>query len=318
MILTIALNPGIEKHLGIDTYKEGEIIPVTTYTLSIAGSSVYSAYIMKQLQADPYVLGFAGGIGGRYIKNFMDKSRIKSNLIIKDKEVKMSVGITNKQGVKTWLINEGESFQTSDWANLKHTLVRQIDEAEVLVVNGDLSHEGASELLLDCVMLAKSKHTKMIVSIDGEDIDPFLKLGPFAVVLTEEQVENLTRDCDSLEETLEVLRALAVTYHIHNIYFISGNEVIGVTRNKIAYGSISGHGHQQVSWKKDAMVGGLAISIKRKYEFERTLKLTSGVCYAVSDEAYPVLCTRKKIDEMTRKSKVATYYSGGSYSIEKA
>lgn len=313
MIVTIALNPGIEKYIDIDHYSEGATIPVNRYDLRIAGSSVYSAYIMRLLQAEPYVLGFAGGIGGRYVKNFLDKNRIKSSFITKDKELRMTMLITNEVGVITKLVDDEEAFTEVDAKNIKHKLAAQIDEAELALVNGSVLHEGSRRILHQSIEQIKEAHKHWILSIEGNEVLSFLQHSPMAVLLDETQVELLTDGAENLEDTLEQLRQIGIRNTIHYIFFHSGDGLVGVTRNKITYGNVGGKRTKTLPWRKEAIAGALAIGVKRRYEFEKTLKLMTSVSYAISEEHYPVICSRKQIDTLTKKVKLMDYYCNGTY-----
>ncbi len=316
MIVTMALNPGIEKHIQIGQYKEGTTIDVNRYDLRIAGSSIYAAYIMRLLQAEPYVLGFAGGIGGRYIKNFLDKNRIKSNLITKDKELKTTIIISAENGTSTRLIDDEEAFVEADAKNIKHKLVAQIDEAELMVINGDITHSGSRDILMASIDLVQKAHKRLLISLEGKQIMPFIQCSPFAILLDVQQVEMLTDGAVDLEESLEILRQLAIKNHIHYIFFPSGNQIVGITRNKISYGYIPDATLETLAWGKHAVLGGLAIGVKRNYEFEKMIKLMTSIRYAISENKYPVLCTRKDVEQMNNKAKVVDYYRAGSYRIE--
>ena len=315
MILTIALNPGIEKYIGIHAYEEGTTIPVNQYDLRIAGSSIHSSYVMKMLQADPYVLGFAGGIGGRYIKNFLDKSRIKSNLITKDKELRTIMFITNGEGIVTQLVDDEEAFTDADERNLKHRLVSHVDEAELMLVNGNIAHEGSRNMIQQSMALAAENNKRVVLAIDGVEIMPYIEQSPFGLVLSPAQVDLLTGEGESLEQRLEILRQLVIKHHIHYLFYLWEDKVMGVTKNKIAYGTVPGRVYEDLPWRKDAMAGGLTIGIKRKYEFEKILKLTCGVCYSITEKAYPILCTRKDLDLNTNKTRVTACFSGGAYTM---
>ena len=316
MIVTMALNPGIEKHIQIGQYEEGTTIDVNRYDLRIASSSIYAAYIMRLLQAEPYVLGFAGGIGGRYIKNFLDKNRIKSNLITKDKELKTTIIISAENGTSTRLIDDEEAFVEADAKNIKHKLVAQIDEAELMVINGDITHSGSRTILMASIDLVQKAHKRLLISLEGKQIMPFIQCSPFAILLDVQQVEMLTDGAVGLEGSLEILRQLAIKHHIHYIFFPSGNQIVGITRNKISYGYIPNATPEILTWGKHAVLGGLAIGVKRKYEFEKMIKLMTSIRYAITQNKYPVLCTRKDVDLMTNKAKVVDYYRAGSYCIE--
>jgi len=316
MIVTMALNPGIEKHIQIGQYEEGTTIDVNRYDLRIAGSSIYAAYIMRLLQAEPYVLGFAGGIGGRYIKNFLDKNRIKSNLITKNKELKTTIIISAENGTSTRLIDDEEAFVEADAKNIKHKLVAQIDEAELMVINGDITHSGSRDILMASIDLVQKAHKRLLISLEGKQIMPFIQCSPFAILLDEQQVELLTVGAIDLEESLEILRQLAIKNQIHYIFFLSGNQIVGITRNKISYGYLPNATPEILAWGKHAVLGGLAIGVKRNYEFEKMIKLMTSIRYAITENKYPVLCTRKDVDQMNNKAKVVDYYRAGSYRIE--
>lgn len=316
MILTIALNPGIEKYIGVEKLTEGHTLPITSYDLRIEGSGIHASYIMRLLQADPYVLGYAGGIGGRYIKNFLDKSKIKSNLITRDKEIKTTFLIQNERGVLTKLVDVDKAFGESDARNFKHRLVPQIDEAELAVVSGNLEQEGSRDMLMDAVDLIKKAHKRLVLSVDGKNISDFVETSPFALLLDETQVEELTQGAEGLEACFEELRLIAIANHIHYIYFRSGDQIVGITKNKISFGTIAGMVQEPLSWQKHALLGGLAIGVKRNYEFEKMLKLMTAVSYAITEEAYPVFCTRKDVETGMNKSKIDDYYRSGAYRIE--
>ncbi len=61
------------------------------------------------------------------------------------------------------------------------------------------------------------------------------------------------------------------------------------------------------------MAGGIAIGIKRKYGFEKMVKLATAIGVAIHSKDYPSICTRKEIDDKMRKSKIVEIYSKGIY-----
>lgn len=313
MIVTIALNPGIEKHIKIEHLIEGEEIPIQNYNLNIEKSAVFSAYIMKVLQADPYVLGFAGGIGGRYIKNFLDKSRVKSNLIQKDKELRSTFIIETGLGSKTCLVDNQHEFDEADQRNLKHQLVGQIDECELMYMNGILDQGIGEKMLLEALDMAIDARKKTVLYLENGSIEAFLLKKPFALVVTEEHLESMDQGDQPLKEQLAYLRSLAMIHKIHFIFYVKEKQVIGVTKSKIAFGDVDEQSVSQVPWKVDAIAGGLTIGIKRKYELEKLVKLLSGIACAVGMNEEGYLCTRKDIETASKKTKVKTLFAAGAF-----
>ena len=141
MILTVALNPVVEKTAVIDGLEIDGINQIQDYRLVLGPSAIYSAYIIKLLQGEPYVIGFAGGIGGRYIKNFMEKNRIKSDLLWKDRESRSVLRIIDSvYNTKTILVDNTFSYDEKDKKNIKHKLQLLLKDTEVVIVN-DAYHE---------------------------------------------------------------------------------------------------------------------------------------------------------------------------------
>ncbi|MBC7958646.1 MAG: hypothetical protein H7X94_02160, partial [Vallitaleaceae bacterium] len=88
MILITTLNLFVHKTAVVDGLDVNGINAIQDHRMVVGDSAIYSALIIKILQGEPYVLGIAGGIGGRFIKNFMDKNRIKSDLLMKEQETR--------------------------------------------------------------------------------------------------------------------------------------------------------------------------------------------------------------------------------------
>lgn len=315
MIITIALNPGIEKRIVTDELIYGGDQEVLAYELRIAPSGVHCAYIMKLLQAEPYVLGFAGGIGGRYIKNFLDKNRIKSDFISKDQELESVFVLEAGNQLPVRLVDHASKLEELDARNFKHRLVRHIQEGELIVMNGDTYDPMAVAIILDSIGLAKQSGKRVVLSLEGESLIQFLSTSPYAVVLDQHQLSTLIDDQLSELEIAQYLHNLVRTYKIRYIFYLKSDGIIGVSKNKIAISRSMVHKERVLPWEKEAVAGTLAVGIKRQYPFERLLKLATGVTMAMNDDAYPTLCTRKDVDYHSKKIRIKEIYSKGEYKV---
>lgn len=312
MIITVALNPGIEKRISINNLEIGQASNVEAYQLSIGRSSVYSAYIMKLLQGDPFVLGFAGGIGGRYIKNFLDKSRIKSTLIQKDQELE-SVFILQIPGEKdTVLTDHSNTLDVSDARNFRHQLIGHINEGSIILLNGNTYDEISLKIMEDTMILAEKEGKRVVLSIEGENIEPFIVRAPYAWIVDDEQLRVLGITGDE-DERIRGMHQFLIDHKIHYAFYPIETGVVGVSKNKICIGNYKDLKIDKASWMKEAMAGGIALAIKRKYGFEHMIKMATAIGVAIHSEDYPDICTRKEIDVKMKKSKIREYYSNGIY-----
>lgn len=315
MIITVALNPGIEKRIGVKELQLGQHTDVEKYQLSIGRSSVYSAYIMKLLQGDPYVLGFAGGIGGRYIKNFLDKNRIKSNLILKDQELE-SVFILEIPGqADTVMTDHSNMLDEADARNFRHKLVGHINDGSIILLNGDTYDTRSVAIMEDTMALAKKEGKRIVLSIEGDKIESFITKAPYAWIVDDEQLQvlGITGDDDT---KIRAMHNFLIEHSIHYAFYPTETGVVGVTKNKICIGSYEDLKIDKASWMKEAMAGGIAMGIKRKYGFERMVKMATAIGAAIHSDDYPDICTRKEIDVKIKRSKIVEYYSKGVFHFD--
>lgn len=81
MIITITPFPSIEYIYSVETFISKEIIPSQNVSLNILSKGIYSAQIMKVLQEEPILISSFGGFTGKSIKHYLDKSKVKSDIV---------------------------------------------------------------------------------------------------------------------------------------------------------------------------------------------------------------------------------------------
>ncbi len=313
MILTVALNPMIEKEISLDRFEYGGVNKIDNYRLRIGKSSVYSAYIMKLLQGDPFVIGFAGGIGGRYIKNFLDRNRIKSNFIWKDDELQSCFKIIDAEGTETILLDRTAKFDDRDSKNLRHRVIANMQDAECVLINGDTLGPMSQGMMQETLTLAKKAGKHTVLCAEGMNILDFLQTAPYAWIVDDEQLAVFGVKDAEVRKTLANLHEMLVNYKVRYIFYATGEGIYGISRNKIVLTAFSGIDITPVPWFKEAIAGGVAIGIKRKYEFEKIMKIAYAIYATVDQSKFPEVCTRKEIDSVAKKSKVIEIYNKGNF-----
>lgn len=310
MIITVALNPSINKLAVIDGLEVNSINNVQDYRICLGECTIYSAYTTKILQGEPHVLGFIGGIGGRYIKNFMEKNRIKSDMVFNLGESKSIYRIVDSvNGTETTLLDNGLVINERDTKNFKHKLQNHIKDAKVMLVGGELPRGTDVALIEDIISIAKKNNLKIISALKGQELRKSLKLNPYGVKINKETISELGL-FDPLNEDknyiIKQLYKILVSNRIHymvydtfeeGIYILSKSKVCKVIYDNTIDIS-DGVG------ASDSISGAFAVAIERKYEQEKMGKLIMATNIAVKNSKYPNICSRKDIDYYYNKVKV--------------
>lgn len=316
MILTLALNPSVEKTAIVDGIEINQTNQIQDYRLVLGPSAIYSAYIIKILQGEPCVIGFAGGIGGRYIKNFMDKNRIKSDLLWKDTETRSVIKIVDSINTsETIFIDDTFLYEEQDIKNIKNKFRNHLKNVNVIVINDGTINETISNNIVENIMTLSQESTiKSVVSLTGSKLRKSLEYSPFAVVLNKNDMRELALDhIVEQEELFEALRNIIIKHKIRYIIYDDASSIYSIARHKICRVDYLGNTSRiDFVEYKDFIVGALAISVARKYEMEKIIRLMAAVKRAVVITNYPRVCLRKDIDDQVKKMKVTEVYNKAS------
>lgn len=318
LVLVVTLNLFVHKTAIVDGLDINGINAIQDYRLVVGESAIYSALIIKLLQGEPYVFGMAGGIGGRYIKNFMDKNKIKSDLLWKDEETRSELKIIDSVNMtETIFIDDNFKYNELDMKNLKHKFQKNIKSANIVLVNSKPMPDGSSyKIIEDIMILAKEYNQKIVTSLSGIELRKSLEYHPAGVVINDDDLIELEiQDTSDEKDLLDCLRKLAINYKVKYMIYDSrdNKSIYMISKCKIC---VSNYGEFTKDIEnigsKDLLAGALTMGISRKYEMEKITKLLAAVLVSSKASSYPKICHRKDIDIMYNKVKVKEIYNSNA------
>lgn len=288
----------------MDQLKLGELNHADKDELSVGDCGIYSAYVVKVMQGEPYVIGVSGGIGGRFIKNFLDKNRIKTDFLHVNHETK-TLMLLNEGDRLTTISSHNEHITQRDFNNIKHKINNHLDDTEIVAISG--SDNYLPELLEEIHDMSKDRK-KVILGAEGEILPRCIDNYIYAVVLTKEDLQILGLPKPDSEEAYEEIRKFTRSKHIKYMFIHGDDEIFGIAKNKICRIQAV-HKHEIYPIVKSTILGGVTIGVKRNYSFEKIMKLISSIAVAASIEEYPFVINRKEIDRGIKHSKVEELYN---------
>lgn len=321
MILTMVFNPRLIRKIEVTSLKDKSVgdervATVEKEKLYINDSGIYTALIIKMLQAEPYIIGFSGGIGGRFIKNFLDKNRIKSDLIQLTDEAKVTTLLTDQcTGCSYRLESNGLMLESNHWKNLKHKYHNHVKQSEVVIFSDDLpleiteNRQARPRLLLE-------EHQKLIIRLKGSYLALAEQYHPYAIIadpyhlnfFDDNQENEVLKSWPPDSKTFERLRLWMSQQQIKQFYLATEGKIYGISKNKIGYVT-----YQQADRNEmlvdSAIMGAVAIGAKRNYTFEKVLKLAGAIAQKINMDRFPRVIHRHDIDTNLNKVKVQEIYN---------
>ncbi|WP_291635784.1 1-phosphofructokinase [Clostridium sp.] len=275
MIITVTLNPAIDKTVEIDEFKIGSVNRIVSTRVDAGGKGINVSKVIKELQHKSTALGFLGGSSGSQIKNYLDDINIKNEFLSVKGETRTNLKIIDKVNNTHTDINEnGPDLVEEDIINIKEKIMEYCTGDSLVVLSGSVPSGTDSCIYGEIIKDIKNKGGKVILDADGEMLMYGMKAGPYMVKPNIDELEKafgIKIDSeDKVIETAKKILEYGVKYVVisqgaKGSIFISRDKVAKVNGIKVEVKSTVGAG--------DSMVAALAVAVDNNYSFEESIKL---------------------------------------------
>lgn len=262
-VITVTLNPALDKTITIDELKSGGLNRVTDMRIDPGGKGINVAKVLKRFGVNVTAAGVIAGYQGEFILKYLEEEKIDAKFIKVDGETRTNLKvIENKTKITTEFNEQGFILNDEVIAKFEQELHGLLDCAEYLVLSGSLPRGVKDEVYKNYIEIAKAKGVKTILDADGKALTEGLKALPYAIKPNIHELEELVGS--RLSNDGEVVRAarLLINDGINIVIVSKGadgsivvgqNETYRVKTFPIVPKSTVGAG--------DSMVGVLAYSL---------------------------------------------------------
>jgi 1-phosphofructokinase len=275
MIITVTLNPALDKTLEIDDFKIGNVNRIVSTRLDVGGKGINVSKVIKELQHESLALGFLGGSSGNQIKSYLDNSNIKNDFLSVEGETRTNLKVIDRVNNTHTDINEnGPSLVLEDIISIKEKIMEYCTEKSLVILSGSVPSGTSCSIYGEIIKDIKNKGGKVILDADGEMLMHGMKAGPYMVKPNIDELEKAfgikIESEDKVIETAKKILEYGVKYVVISLgsegsIFISREKVAKVNGMKVKVKSTVGAG--------DSMVAALAIAVDNDYSLEEAIKL---------------------------------------------
>lgn len=276
MIITVTLNPAVDKTVEINDFAINSVNRVSTVQLDAGGKGINVSKVILSLVGKSKAIGFLGGRAGNFIKSYLDEMGIENDFIVVKGETRTNLKIVDPLQHTNTDINEmGPEITTEDINQMDHYISQSVDEKSVIVFSGSVPPNVSQDIYQKWIYQAKEKGAKTILDADGELMRMGIEAGPYLIKPNIHELERLlARKITSIEEAIECSRNIMGKYGI-GIVAVSMGEKGALFLNKEA--TIFAKGItvdvKSTVGAGDSMVAALAYAIDEGYAFEKAVTL---------------------------------------------
>lgn len=275
MIVTVTMNPAIDKTVEIGTLVPGGLNRIQKVEYDAGGKGINVSKTIRELGGSSIATGFLGGNAGKTIENVLRDREIEHDFIWVEGETRTNTKVFEASGEVTELNEPGPSIGEEQLDALMKKLESYAGPETLFVLAGSIPNGVDKQIYARIIRLVHEKGAKVLLDADGELFRNSLDAGPDIIKPNRVELEEYA-GIDyraSVEELLQMAHGLmekgmetvAVSMGKSGALFIRKDYEAKCPALTVKAHSTVGAG--------DAMVAALAYSWDKKLDHEETIRL---------------------------------------------
>ncbi len=277
MIITVTLNPAVDKTVVLPSFEVGRINRVASMRSDAGGKGINVSKVIHTLGGKSKAIGLLAGRAGDTIKGYLDALGIENNFLFVEGETRTNLKILDNGAKTTTEVNEsGPDVSPHDLLKLEALLRAEIREGDVVVISGSVPPSVDTDIYQRLIEACRVLGARTILDADGELLKKGVKAGPYLLKPNIHELEGLAgKKLNSVQEILHTARALLQSHSIHQVVVSMGDKGALYIETQQAF---LAHGIQVEAKSTvgagDAMVAALALSLEQGHELDTTIRLS--------------------------------------------
>ena len=297
MIVTVTMNPAIDKTVDIDRLQHGGLNRIQKVEYDAGGKGINVSKTIQELGGTSVATGFLGGNAGRTIESVLNEKGIQNDFIMVDGETRTNTKVFEQTGEVTEL---GPMISDGQIGQLMEKLEGYANAQTLFILAGSIPNGVDKGIYGEITRRVHAHGAKVLLDADGELFRNALDAGPDMIKPNRVELEEYA-GFDyraSVEELLETAKSLkgkgigtvAVSMGKSGAMFVRDGYEVKCPALTVRAHSTVGAG--------DAMVAALAYAWDQQLDNEQTVRM----CIATSAGAVTTIGTkpptRALVDEL--------------------
>lgn len=281
MILTVTMNPSIDKLYLVEKNELGTVMRVQQVSNTAGGKGLNVSRIAEQLGEPVTAMGLVGGHLGDYFKSLITRN-IRQAFTRTSSETRSCINVWDTSlGTSTEYLEPGALVTKEEAERFFADFAREIHMADVVTISGSLPKGAPENSYERLIRLCHDTGKKVLLDTSGENLRRGAAALPTLVKPnTDELTQLLGHQVHGMEEIVEAASQLhrqgiawvAVSLGSDGVVLVSDEGVIHGKPPKISPKNTVGCG--------DSMVGGFAVALRQGMTAREAVKLAIAVSAA--------------------------------------
>lgn len=242
MIVTVTLNPAVDKNVEIGRVVMGDINRARAASNLAGGKGINVAKILRQFHLPVATMGFLGGYSGRMIEDSMMKLGVECHFTRTKGDTRTSVNILTDDGYVTEILEPGPAISEKELANFLKEFEYCLETGDMFVLCGSVPVGVPLTIYADLIKRCREEGRKVILDTSGEFLREGVKAKPYLIKPNRKELEYLVGrklpDRDSIIEEAQKLVAggiekVVVSMGTQGLLYVDADNVLFESARKV-------------------------------------------------------------------------------------
>lgn len=275
MIITVTMNPAIDKTVEIDTFVHGGLNRIASPVADAGGKGINVSKTIKAIGGKTLATGFLGKDGSDTILEALHKENIDHDFVFVDGVTRTNMKIMEKDGTLTEMNEQGMTVPPEKIEELIEKLSGYANEDALFILAGSIPKGVDADIYAKITKKVKEKGAKVFMDADGDLFKKSLEAVPSMIKPNHVELAEyfgLSGEVDESQlidfgkQLLEKgVETIAISRGGKGAIFITKDQVIRCSGLKVPVHSTVGAG--------DAMVAALSYAKDAGFSWEDSIRL---------------------------------------------
>jgi len=282
MIVTVTLNPALDKTLTINQLKLGESNCIMSYRYDPGGKGLNVSRIVNELGRDTVALGFLGGDIGLHIRSALDRMGLKHDFVEIPNNTRTNISLLDVAKPPATEFNDpGPQITEEELLELEARLLKYLKNADLVVFAGSIPPGLPTDTYQRLIHLVEQRGKLTVLDASGAAMIQGIKETPYFIKPNRYEASKLLgRELSTKEEVIQAgkdllndgIKVVGISMGKEGTILVTDSEVWQAYPVDVPVKSGVGAG--------DSLVAGICIGIVEKLSWPEALKLGTAAASA--------------------------------------
>jgi 1-phosphofructokinase len=298
-VVTVTLNPALDKTVTVPSFEVGGLNRVQQVRLDPGGKGINVAKVLRGFEADVTAAGLIAGNVGRHLLKQLDSQGVAHRFVEVAGETRTNLKVYDASACVTTELNEiGFDVQAADLEAFRRQAEALLAEASYLVLGGSLPQGVPADIYGTLIELANAKGVRTILDADGEAFKKGLAARPYAVKPNLFELQQLTgRPLEAMPDIIAAGRELLQRGISLVVVSMGGDGAVFITEDEVVHTKPFPITPQSTVGAGDSMVAALVHGLAKQKPLVDLAKWATAAGTITASKRGTQVCTLAEVSE---------------------